>query len=57
MRARSSIAVPFDDTVTVWPLRILRAFASSRESCTSPVGRWNSSSGVRSTAAPEKSGR
>src|SRR5439155_690158 len=53
MRARSSTEVPFDETVTVWPFRILRARASAGEICTSAAGRWNCSSGVRSTAAPE----
>jgi len=31
MRARSSTEVPFEDTVTAWPLRIFRACASARD--------------------------
>ena len=56
MRARSSTEVPLDETVTDSPLRRPRARASARESSTSAAGRWNCSSGVRSTAVPEKSG-
>ena len=57
MRARSSTEVPFDETVTVSPVAIPRALASSRDELDLAAGRWNCSSGVRSTAAPEKSGR
>ena len=58
MRARSSTDVPFDETVTVWPLRIPRAFASAgRELHLARPAAGTASSGVRSTAAPEKSGR
>src|SRR5262249_11082443 len=56
-RARSVTDVPFDRTVTSSPLWIPRACASGSASCTSASGRWNCSSGTRSTAAPEKRGR
>ena len=57
-RARSATDVPFERTVTVVAGRDLpRARASAAASSTSAGGRWNASSGMRSTAAPEKSGR
>ncbi len=57
IRARSATLVPFELTVTVSPGAIPRERASARASSTSPPSRWYSSSGVRSTAGPEKSGR
>ena len=49
--------VPFDRTVTSSPGRMSCELASCSESSTSAWGRWKLSSGVRSTAGPEKSGR
>src|SRR5205823_14885663 len=57
IRARRRRAVPFERTNTSSPVRTLRRLASSAESSTSGLGRWNWSSGTRSTAGPEKSGR
>src|SRR5262249_17487610 len=56
-RARSVTDVPLLPTVTSSPAATPRRRASARASSTSAPGRWNSSSGTRSTAAPEKSGR
>src|SRR5581483_4666221 len=50
-RARSSSALPFDESVTRSPSAIPRARASARARATSAEGRWNCSSGTRSTAA------
>ena len=49
--------VPFERTLTVSPLAIWRRSASSAASSITGSGRWNWSSGTRSTAEPEKSGR
>ena len=49
--------MPFDETVTGAPFLIFRLRASAGESQTSRSGRWNCSSGVRSTAMPENKGR
>src|SRR5207247_1154400 len=57
IRARSSTDVPFDLTTTSAPERMPRARASPADSSISGPGRWNWSSGTRSTAGPEKSGR
>src|SRR4029079_16752588 len=57
IRARSSSDVPLWETVTVSPVAIFLSLASSGDSSTSASGRWKSSSGTRSTAGPEKSGR
>src|SRR5439155_805177 len=57
MRARSRRDVPFERTSTSSPAAIPSRRASFAESCTSAAGRWKASSGTRSTAAPEKSGR
>src|SRR2546423_1902714 len=57
MVARSSIEVPFERTSTGSPRFTPRRLASLAESSISGAGRWNWSSGTRSTAAPEKSGR
>ena len=56
IRARSVMDVPFEETFTMSPWEIFLARASARASSTSPSRRWKSSSGVRSTAGPEKSG-
>jgi hypothetical protein len=56
-RARSATVVPFERTFTGEPGSMPSFFASSGESSISVPGRWNCSSGTRSTAGPEKSGR
>ena len=50
-------AFGFEETVTGSPVATPSRAASSGESSTSARGRWNASSGTRSTAGPEKSGR
>src|SRR5207248_10847140 len=56
-RARRRREVPFERTTTSSPRAIPSRPASSGESSSSRAGRWKRSSGTRSTAAPEKSGR
>src|SRR5206468_3162033 len=57
MVARSASDVPFERTETVSPLAIWRRSASSGESSSTTSGRWNWSSGTRSTAGPENRAR
>src|SRR5205823_680983 len=56
-RARSSREVPFELTTTASPSAIRRFSASTGASSISAGGRWNWSSGTRSTAGPENSER
>ena len=56
-RARSVTDVPFERSVISSPPRMPLARASLSESSASAAARWNCSSGARSTAGPEKSGR
>ena len=51
-RARSSTEVPFERTTTVSPVAIPRRSASAADSSSSRSGRWNWSSGTRSTCGP-----
>src|SRR5262249_10220227 len=55
-RARRRREVPFEWTVTSSPSAIVRLRASAGLSSTSRLRFWKASSGVRSTAVPEKSG-